>query len=255
MKKLEIFDSTLRDGAQSEGISFSVQDKLNIIKALDEFGIKYIEAGNPGSNPKDIEFFEKAKNINLKNATLCAFGSTRRKNIRVEDDKNVISLLDADTKAVAIFGKSWDLHITEILNATLDENLELVYDTLKFFKDKGKEVVFDAEHFYDGYKANSEYALKVLEAADRAGADTLCLCDTNGGCFPDEIYKITKVVAERLPGRKLGIHCHNDIGCAIASSMLSVEAGVTHIQGTFIGVGERCGNADLSVIIDRKSVV
>ncbi|MFW5780089.1 MAG: citramalate synthase, partial [Bacillota bacterium] len=157
--------------------------------------------------------------------------------------------LDAGTKAVAIFGKSWDLHITEILKATLDENLELVYDTLKFFKDKGKEVVFDAEHFYDGYKANPEYAIKVLEEADRAGADTLCLCDTNGGCFPDEIYKITKTVADRLPGRKLGIHCHNDIGCAIASSMLSVEAGVTHIQGTFIGVGERCGNADLSVII------
>lgn len=254
MKTIEIFDSTLRDGAQSEGISFSVQDKLNIIKALDAFGVKYIEAGNPGSNPKDIEFFEKAAQIQLKNATLCAFGSTRRKNLKVEDDCNVMSLLNADTKAVAIFGKSWDLHITEILHATLEENLELIYDTLHFFKEKGKEVIFDAEHFYDGYKANPEYAVEVLAAADRAGADVLCLCDTNGGCFPQEIYEITKKAAERFPGRRLGIHCHNDIGCAVASSMVAIDAGVTHVQGTFIGIGERCGNADLSTIIANSQL-
>ncbi|HHT83584.1 MAG: citramalate synthase [Christensenellales bacterium] len=249
MKKIEIFDSTLRDGAQSEGVSFSVQDKLNIIKTLDEFGVKYLEAGNPGSNPKDIEFFERAAKTKLRNAVLCAFGSTRRKNLKVEEDCNVLSLFKADTPAVAIFGKSWDLHITNILKATLDENLELVYDTLKFFKNKGKEVIFDAEHFYDGYKANPEYAIKVLEAAAAAEADALCLCDTNGGCFPDEIYSITREVAQRFPDMKLGIHCHNDTGCAVANSMVAVEAGASQVQGTFIGIGERCGNADLSVII------
>lgn len=249
MKKLEMFDSTLRDGAQSEGISFSVQDKLNIIKALDDFGVKYIEAGNPGSNPKDIEFFERAAEIEMKNATLCAFGSTRRKNLKVEDDCNVVSLLKANTKTVVIFGKSWDMHITDILRATIEENLEIVYDTIAFFKGKGKEVIFDAEHFFDGYKANAECAMQVLDAAVRAGADCLCLCDTNGGCFPDEIYSITKLVAERFPKAKLGIHCHNDIGCAVASSMIAVEAGAIQVQGTFIGIGERCGNADLSVII------
>ena len=174
------------------GISFSVQDKLNILKALDDFGVKYIEAGNPGSNPKDIEFFEKAKNIKLKNATLCAFGSTRRKNIPVDQDQNVLSLLKADTKTVVIFGKNWDLHIREILNASLEENLELVYDTLKFFKDKGKKVIYDAEHFFDGYKANPEYSLKVLEVANKAGADTLCLCDTNGDAFPKKSMRLQK---------------------------------------------------------------
>lgn len=249
MKKIEIFDSTLRDGAQSEGVSYSVQDKLTIIKTLDNFGVMYIEAGNPGSNPKDIEFFEKAAEIKLKNSTLCAFGSTRRKNLKVEEDNNVMSLLKAKTKAVAIFGKSWDLHITEILKATLEENLEIVYDTLKFFKDKGKEVIFDAEHFFDGYKANKDYSLKVLDVAAKAGADVICLCDTNGGCFSQEIHDITKLVSDRFPDVRIGIHCHNDTGCAIASSMMAVQAGATQVQGTFIGIGERCGNADLSVII------
>ncbi len=249
MKKIEIFDSTLRDGAQSEGISFSVQDKLNIISALDGFGVSYIEAGNPGSNPKDIEFFERASKIELKNAKLCAFGSTRRKNLKVEEDDNVLSLLKANTSAVAIFGKSWDLHIHEILNVSLDENLKLVSDTLSFFKAKGKEVIFDAEHFFDGYKANPDYALEVLKTAVEAGADTLCLCDTNGGTFPNEISEITKTVCDRFPSIRVGIHCHNDIGCAVASSVMAVEAGAVQVQGTFIGIGERCGNADLSVII------
>lgn len=249
MKKIEIFDSTLRDGAQSEGVSYSVQDKLNIIQTLDDIGVQYIEAGNPGSNPKDIEFFEKAAKTELKNATLCAFGSTRRKNLKVEEDNNVMSLLKAKTKAVAIFGKNWDLHITKILKATLEENLEIVYDTLRFFKDKGKEVIYDAEHFFDGYKANAEYSLKVLDTAVKAGADVICLCDTNGGCFADEIFNITKKVVDMYPDVRIGIHCHNDTGCAIASSMLAVEAGAVQVQGTFIGIGERCGNADLSVII------
>lgn len=249
MKKIEILDSTLRDGAQSENISFSVQDKLNIIRALDDFGVTYIEAGNPGSNPKDIEFFEKAKKIKLKNAKLCAFGSTRRKHLRLEEDSNVISLLNAETEAVSIFGKVWDLHIKEILNITLEENLEIVYDTIRFFKQKGKEVIFDAEHFFDGYKANSENAMKVLSFANDAGADVLCLCDTNGGCLPGEVLEITKKVQKKFPKQRIGIHCHNDIGCAVASTMLAVDGGATHLQGTFIGIGERCGNADLSIVI------
>ncbi|HKL94305.1 MAG TPA: citramalate synthase [Clostridia bacterium] len=249
MKKLEIFDSTLRDGAQNEGVSFSVQDKLNIVNALDDFGVDYIEAGNPGSNPKDMEFFEKAKNLKLKNAVLCAFGSTRRKGMKVEEDDNVLSLLKAETSAVAIFGKCWDLHIKKILKISLEENLELVFDTLRYMKSQGKTVIFDGEHFFDGFKANPEYAIKVLETADKAGADCLCLCDTNGGTLTDEIYKITKVVVEKFNGRKIGIHCHNDSGCAVASSMLAVEAGASSVQGTFIGIGERCGNTDLSTFI------
>ncbi|HOB64992.1 MAG TPA: citramalate synthase, partial [Clostridia bacterium] len=164
MKKIEIFDSSLRDGAQSEGISFSVQDKLNIVKALDDFGVAYIEAGNPGSNPKDIEFFEKARGLKLKHAKLCAFGSTRRKNLKVEDDPQVKSLLNAGTQTVVIFGKSWDLHIKEILGITKEENLSLVYDTVSYLKANGKEVIFDAEHFFDGYKADPECALSVLDA-------------------------------------------------------------------------------------------
>ena len=249
MKKLHILDSTLLDGAQGEGVSFSVSDKLNIIKALDEIGVAYIEAGNPGSNPKDIEFFERVGEIELKNARLCAFGSTRRKNLKVEDDDNVLSLLKANTPAVSIFGKSWDLHVREILRTSNENNLELVYDTLNFFKKQGKEVIFDAEHFFDGYKANPEYALQVLKTADQAEADVLCLCDTNGGTSPDETYRICKLVVELFPHRQIGIHCHNDTDCAVANSMLAVAAGVTHVQGTFIGIGERCGNADLSVII------
>jgi len=248
-KRIEIFDSTLRDGAQAEGISFSVQDKINIVKALDEFGVAYIEAGNPSSNPKDIEFFKLATGLKLKNATLCAFGSTKRKNVKVEDDENVVSLLGANTSAVAIFGKSWDLHVTEILHATLEENLELVKDTLGFFKKHNKEVIFDAEHFFDGYKANPEYAMQVLDSAVSGGADVLCLCDTNGGTNPTDIFEITKLVCDTFPNKRVGIHCHNDIGCAVANSMLAVKAGAVQVQGTFIGFGERCGNADLSIVI------
>lgn len=254
MKKMEIFDSTLRDGAQSEGISFSVQDKLNIVKALDDFGVHYIEAGNPGSNPKDIEFFEKIKKLKLKNATLCAFGSTRRKGIKVEDDSNVISLLEADTPTVVIFGKSWDLHIKEILRATEEENLEMIYDTISFFKEKGKEVIFDAEHFFDGYKANKKCTMKIIDKAVHAGADVIVLCDTNGAILPTEAYSITKEVVDKYPEKRIGIHCHNDIDCAVASSMLSVSAGACHVQGTFVGIGERCGNADLSVLIPNMQL-
>lgn len=247
--KIEIFDSTLRDGAQSEGISFSVSDKLNIVKTLDDFGVAYIEAGNPGSNPKDIEFFEQAANLELKTAKLCAFGSTHRKNTAVEDDPNILSLLHAGTGSVAIFGKSWDLHVHKILNVTLEENLALVSETIAFFKAHGKEVIFDAEHYFDGRKANADYAMAVLKAAVDAGADVLCLCDTNGGASPITVRDGTKEAVRAFPGVRIGIHCHNDIDCAVASSMLAVEAGAVHVQGTFTGIGERCGNADLSIVI------
>ncbi len=249
MKRLEILDTTLRDGAQAEGVSFSVSDKLLVVQTLDDFGIRYIEAGNPGSNPKDMEFFRQAEKLRLRYAQLVAFGSTRRKGIRVEEDANVLSLLQANTPCVSIFGKSWDLHVKEILKATLEENLACVEDTLFFFKQKGKEVIFDAEHFFDGYLNNPDYAMRVLEAANRGGADVLCLCDTNGGTQPMQLYRIVKSVCDRFPNSRIGIHCHNDAGCAVANSLLAADAGCVHIQGTFTGIGERCGNADLSVII------
>ncbi|WP_058486616.1 citramalate synthase [Defluviitalea phaphyphila] len=247
-RKIAIFDSSLRDGAQGEGISFSVEDKLKIVKTLDELGVAYIEAGNPGSNPKDLEFFNRVKQMKLVNAKLAAFGSTRRRNISVEEDNNVQSLLKADTEVVVIFGKSWDFHVTDILKTSLEENLNMIRETLSFFKDKGKEVIFDAEHFFDGYKANPEYAMKALFAAVEGGADTLVLCETNGGAFPNEIYEITKKVVETFDV-KIGIHTHDDGGMAVANAIMAVEAGATHVQGTFIGFGERCGNANLSTII------
>lgn len=248
-KQIAIFDSTLRDGAQGEGISFSVNDKLNIVKALDAFGVDYIEAGNPGSNPKDVDFFQRVAQVNLNHARLCAFGSTCRHGTSPAEDANVLSLLSADTPVVVIFGKSWDLHVHEILRITLEQNLDIVKETVAFLKAKGKEVVFDAEHFFDGCKANPDYAMAVLKAAFEGGADWAVLCDTNGGCLPDEIYDMTRRAAEAFPDKRIGIHCHNDTGCAVANSMMAVRAGACQVQGTFIGIGERCGNADLSVII------
>lgn len=249
MLKLEMFDTTLRDGAQAEGISFSVSDKLAVVRTLDAFGVRYIEAGNPGSNPKDMEFFRSVSDLKLKHARLVAFGSTKRKNIAASDDSNVKSLLQAGTDCIAIFGKSWDLHVTEILNTTLEENLNCVFETVRFFKERDKEVIFDAEHFFDGYISNPEYAMRVLDAAAGGGADALVLCDTNGGTLPMQVYKIVKTVCDKYPNMRIGIHCHNDSGCAVANSMMAVEAGACHVQGTFMGIGERCGNADLSVII------
>ncbi|HNW87457.1 MAG TPA: citramalate synthase [Candidatus Limiplasma sp.] len=249
MTKLEIFDSTLRDGAQGEGISFSVSDKLSIVRTLDAFGVDYIEAGNPGSNPKDIEFFKRVAELTLTNARLCAFGSTCRKETLPEEDQNVLSLLDAGTPSVAIFGKTWDLHVLQVLNTTLTENLRLVSDTVRFFKQRGKEVIFDAEHFFDGFLNNPAYAMKVLTAAHEAGADVLCLCDTNGGTLPDDLRNVVFKVCNAFPGARIGIHCHNDGGCAVASSLMAVRAGAVQVQGTLIGIGERCGNADLSAIL------
>ncbi|MFW6365126.1 MAG: citramalate synthase [Spirochaetota bacterium] len=248
-KKIYLYDSTLRDGAQAEGISFSVIDKIKILQILDQFGIDYVEAGNPGSNPKDLEFFEEAERLTLRHTRLTAFGSTRRRDIAVEDDANVQSLLRANTPAVAIFGKSWDFHVKEIIRTTLDENLLMISDTIAFFKETGKEVVFDAEHFFDGYLNNSEYALNTLHAAASGGADSLCLCDTNGGTLPDDIAHITREVIKRFPDIQIGIHAHNDSGCGVANSIVAVGAGARQLQGTFIGYGERSGNANLSSII------
>jgi 2-isopropylmalate synthase len=247
-RKVDIFDSTLRDGAQAEGISFSVEDKLKIVRTLDDLGVDYIEAGNPGSNPKDIEFFERMRNVKLKNARLAAFGSTRRRDITVEEDNNVQSLLSAGTPVIVIFGKSWDFHVTNVIKTTLEENLNMIRETVAFFKKRKKEVIFDAEHFYDGYKANAEYAMKALQAAAEGGADCLVLCDTNGGSFPSEIFEITKKVTESFDV-KIGVHAHNDSGMAVANSIMAVEAGASHVQGTYLGYGERCGNANLSTII------
>ena len=251
--KVAIFDSSLRDGAQAEGISFSVADKLNILTLLDEHGVDYVEAGNPGSNPKDLEFFERTRTMKLKHARLAAFGSTRRRDTRVDEDGNVQSMLLADTPVVVIFGKSWDFHVSEVIRTSLDENLAMIRDTVAFFKARDKEVVYDAEHFFDGYKNNPEYAVRTLRAAVDGGADCLVLCDTNGGTFPSEVASIVRAMVERFTVT-IGMHAHNDCGMAVANSVAAVENGARHVQGTYIGFGERCGNANLSTIIANLGV-
>ncbi len=238
----------MRDGAQAEGISFTVNDKLRVVQRLDDFGVKYIEAGNPGSNPKDLEFFEKVSLLSLKNAKLTAFGSTRRAGVMAKDDANLQALLKVNTSAVAIFGKTWDFHVTDIIKTTLEENLNMIRDTLSFLKEQGKEVVFDAEHFFDGYQANPAYAIECLRAAAEAGADWLVLCDTNGGTFPSDIHSIVSRVVRQF-SVPIGIHCHNDGGMGVANSQMAVEAGAIQVQGTINGYGERCGNANLCTII------
>ncbi|MCX5748674.1 MAG: citramalate synthase [Candidatus Saganbacteria bacterium] len=245
---VKLFDTTLRDGAQTEGISFTVEDKIKIARLLDSIGVHYIEGGWPGSNPKDIAFFEKIKDVPLKNSTIVAFSSTRRAGIPVEEDKNISTLIEADTKAVSIFGKSWDFHVTEALHTTLEENLLMIYDTVRHLKSKGKEVIYDAEHFFDGYKANPQYAIRTLKEAERAGADVICLCDTNGGTLAFEVQKIIKEVNDVIK-TPLGIHAHNDCECAVSVTEMAVYCGVTHVQGTVNGYGERCGNANLCSII------
>ena len=247
-KKVIAYDSTLRDGAQAQGVSFTVEDKLKVVKKLDELGVGYIEAGNPGSNPKDLEFFERVASLKLKHAKIIAFGSTRKIGVKAADDRNLKSLLSANTQAVAIFGKSWDYQVTAILRTTLDENLAMIGDTIAYLKQQGKEVVFDAEHFFDGYKANPDYAMQTLKAAADAGADVLCICDTNGGTFPEEVFQLTQKVIESFD-TQVGIHCHNDCEMAVANSIAAVKAGAVQVQGTINGIGERCGNANLSSII------
>ena len=251
-RKIEILDSTLRDGSQGEGISYSVQDKIHIVQALDDLGIKYIEAGNPGSNPKDMEFFQRAKSLKLKNSQIVAFGSTRRKDSSCAEDANLQSLLSAETETVVIFGKTWDFQATEILHASLEENLEMIRDTCAYLKQRGRNVVFDAEHFFTGFKANKDYALKALGAAIEGGASVLSLCETKGGAMIEECREGVRAAVEKFgAGAVIGIHTHNDSGLAVANSLVAVEAGATHVQGVLLGFGERTGNANLSTIISN----
>ena len=246
--KISTFDTTLRDGTQGESVSFSVDDKLLIAQKLDELAIDYIEGGWPGSNPKDKEFFRAAAGLKLKHARLVAFGSTRFAKHRVEEDRNVAALVEAGTPAVSIFGKTWDLHVQRALGISLDLNLKLISETVAYLKAHGKEVVYDAEHFFDGYFANRDYALRTLEAAQKAGADVLCLCDTNGGTLTGRLVEAVADVRKRFDG-VIGIHPHNDSEMAVANAVAAVEAGATHVQGCLNGYGERCGNANLASVL------
>jgi len=249
---VQLYDTTLRDGAQKEGVSFSVVDKLAIARKLDELGIHFIEGGWPGSNPKDEEFFAKAKNLKLSHAKLVAFGSTRRVDAEAENDDNLKALVGAGVEVITLVGKSSAPQVTRVLETTLEENLAMITDSIRYLKGEGITVFFDAEHYFDGFKADSGYALRVLEAADEAGADCLVLCDTNGGSMPDEVAAAVEAAAKvaKVP---LGIHAHNDADLAVANTLVAVQAGASHVQGTINGYGERCGNANLcSVIPDLK---
>jgi 2-isopropylmalate synthase len=255
MQPTLLYDTTLRDGTQGENITFSAEEKLKIAQWLDDFGVHYIEGGWPGSNPKDMEFFKIAKKVEFKTARLTAFGATRRKGIRVEDDQNLQDLLAAETPTVTVFGKSWILQVEQVMDNTPEENLAMISDSVRFLESHGREVIYDAEHFFDGYKDDAAYALETLYAAHTAGADTLVLCDTNGGCLPSEIETMVKEVGASLKDKfpadtpALGIHTHNDCGLAVANTIVAVEAGASMVQGTINGYGERCGNADLTSII------
>lgn len=251
-QKIKLYDTTLRDGAQREGMALTLADMLKIAAKLDEFGMHYIEGGFPGSNKRDREFFRKAAKLDLK-ATLVAFGSTRRKHIKAADDPNLQALVEVGVPAACIFGKSWDIHVTEALLTTLEENLEMIFDSVEFLKKNGLEVIYDAEHFFDGYLANPDYAMKTIKAAEAAGADWVTLCDTNGGQLPQDLEPvIAKVIDElKIP---IGIHAHNDSDCAVANSLTAVLAGATQIHGTINGYGERCGNANLCSIVPDLSL-
>lgn len=246
--KVTLYDTTLRDGAQTEGISFSVTDKLRIAQKLDELGVHYIEGGWPGANPKDMEFFKKIKDVRLKNSEVVAFGSTRHAKSRPGSDPVLKGLLQAQTKTITIFGKSWDLHVKDVFKIPLDENLKMISDSIRFLRSQGRQVFFDAEHFFDGYLHNSDYAKKAILAAQEAGASAVILCDTNGGTITSEIFKIVQEIKELLDV-PVGIHVHNDGDMAVANSIAAVQAGATQVQGTINGIGERCGNADLIPII------
>ena len=243
--KVYAYDSTLRDGEQSEGITLSLEDKLRIVERLDQFGIDLIEGGYPASNPKDIAFFQQVAKMDLKNSRIAAFGSTCKKGVAAKDDLGLKDLLNSGAPVVTIVGKSWDAQVERALMTTLEENLRMIADSISFLKQHDVEVVFDAEHFFDGYKANPTYSLQVIEAAVKAGADSIDLCETNGGALPFEVEEITRAVTSRFPDQRFGIHCHNDSGCAVANTLAAVRAGCTQIQGTINGYGERVGNCDL----------
>lgn len=246
--QVHIYDTTLRDGTQREGLSLSLNDKLSIARRLDEFGVRYIEGGWPGSNPKDAEFFKEASKMEFTTAKVAAFGSTRRKNSRPEEDANIEALLAAETPVVTLVGKSWDLHVFDVLETDLEENLAMIAESVAYLKSQGKEVVFDAEHYFDGYKANPSYAMMTLKVAAESGADVVVVCDTNGGSLPWEISQVVGDILAQVDA-PLGIHTHNDGGCGVANTLAAVKAGAVHVQGTINGYGERVGNANLCTII------
>jgi 2-isopropylmalate synthase len=253
MRSIEIYDTTLRDGAQAEDVWFSVDDKVRVAQKLDDLGVHFIEGGWPGANPKDVDFFRMAKTIPFKHAQLVAFGSTRRASNSAQNDPTLKSLLEADTRFVTVFGKSWTLHVTDALGISLKKNLELIEDSVAFLKNHKRHVFYDAEHFFDGYKVNPNYALSTLVRAQKAGAERVILCDTNGGTMPWEIRKIVAEVVREL-NVPLGIHAHNDAEMAVANSLIAIEQGVVQVQGTINGIGERCGNANLSSIIPNLNL-
>ena len=251
--EIEIYDTTLRDGTQGEGINFSVADKIRLAERFDAFGIHYIEGGWPGSNPRDIEFFQQAAKKRWKNSKIAAFGSTRRKKIAVEEDAQVKLLIDAKTPVVTIFGKTWLLHVQKVLRTTADENIAMIADTVAYLKANGRQVIYDAEHAFDGYKDNAKYAMATWVAAAEAGADCVVLCDTNGGCLPSEIRRITEDAVKNVPTR-VGIHTHNDIGVGVANALEALEAGAVQVQGTMNGFGERTGNCSLTSVIPNVAL-
>ncbi len=248
MTRVNIYDTTLRDGSQGEGVNFSLQDKLLLTRRLDEIGVDYIEGGYPLSNPKDFEYFRAVRDLTLKHAKVVAFGMTRRKNSPPETDTCLKALLDAHTPVVTIVGKTWDFHVAEVLGTTLDENVRMIADSLGYCKSQGREVFYDAEHFFDGYRANPEYAIRTLQAAAEAGASAVILCDTNGGTMPERIAEVVQHVRREL-SCEIGIHCHNDCDLAVANTLAAVRAGATQVQGTLNGFGERCGNVDLISVL------
>ncbi|PIV53339.1 MAG: citramalate synthase [Elusimicrobia bacterium CG_4_10_14_0_8_um_filter_37_32] len=251
--RVKLLDTTLRDGTQMSGISFSVEDKIKIAKAIDELGVHYIEGGWPGSNIKDNQFFKEIRKIKLKNSEIVAFGSTRHKNNKPQEDRNLLAIVNTKVKTSCIFGKSWDLHVIHALGCSLDENLKMIDESIRFLREKGLKVIYDAEHFFDGFKAKKEYALKTIETAKKAGAFNITLCDTNGGTLPDElreiIHQAKNAIGFDAPDVSLGIHTHNDSDCAVANSIIAVDEGCTLIHGTINGYGERCGNANLCSVI------
>jgi 2-isopropylmalate synthase len=254
MERITLYDTTLRDGMQAEGISFSLEDKLAVAKCLDELGIEYIEGGYAASNPKEAQFFSEAAKLTWRSSKIVAFGSTRRADSKVEDDASLSAILACKTPAATLVGKAWGMHVTTVLGCSFDENLRLCADSVEFLKTRNIETIFDAEHFFDGYKKNPDYAMKVLAAAADAGSDILVLCDTNGGSLPDHIYEITKAVCKKFAPTVIGIHAHNDSDCATANTIAAVHAGARHVQGTVNGLGERCGNANLCTVIPNLAL-
>ena len=248
VSSLEVYDTTLRDGAQAEDVTFSADDKVRVAQKLDELGVQYIEGGWPGANPRDIEFFRMIKTIPLQHATVVAFGSTRKADNPVQKDPNLDALLAADTSTITLFGKTWTFHVTEALGVTLDQNLDMIGESIAYLRAKNRQIFYDAEHFFDGYKADPEYALKTIQRAVREGAERVILCDTNGGTMPWDIREICAVV-RRECAVPLGIHAHNDTEMAVANSLVAIEAGIVQVQGTINGIGERCGNANLCSIL------